>query len=156
MHGPKHFGRGARGGNVPHEALLRRDWNDLPRASALTLSASVALVGVLFGASRLGLSFASSPGGISALWPSSGIAVAAVLLGGRRLLPAIAAGALLTALTRGQPVTEGLSAALAAAGEAALASVLLRRVGFRDSLRRTSDVVAFVGWERSSAPPRRP
>jgi integral membrane sensor domain MASE1 len=49
--------------------------------------AAVALV--YFGAAKFGLSLAFSTKQVTALWPPTGIAVAALLLGGYRVWPAI-------------------------------------------------------------------
>jgi diguanylate cyclase (GGDEF)-like protein/PAS domain S-box-containing protein len=144
MRGPEPFGRLGRGsvdGSDPYRRLISGAGSE----NAITAAASLALFGILFGASQLGLSAGLSPGGVSAVWPASGIAVAAVLLGGRRLLVAVALAAVATSASRGEPFVEALTAAAAAAAEAAIAFWLLRRVSFRETLRRTSDVVAFVG-----------
>lgn len=64
-------------------------------AQAATL---VALTAVYYAAARLGLSLAFAHPSASPVWPASGIALAAVLLLGQRVWPAIFAGALLVNL----------------------------------------------------------
>jgi PAS domain S-box-containing protein len=64
----------------------------------------VILLGALvyFGLARLGLAFATLQESASPIWPASGFAVALLILGGMRLWPAIALGALIAnALTGG-------------------------------------------------------
>src|SRR6516162_11578247 len=55
----------------------------------------VLLAGAYFVAGSLGQSLAIPPGNVTLVWPPSGIALAALLLGGDRLWPAIWLGALL-------------------------------------------------------------
>jgi diguanylate cyclase (GGDEF)-like protein/PAS domain S-box-containing protein len=98
-----------------------------------------------FTAAHLGWAIEQRAGPVAVVWPAAGIAVAAVLLGGRRMLPAIAAGALAAGITHGQPAVVVFFATLAAVLEPLLALVILRRIGFRVSMRRVADVFAFVG-----------
>lgn len=97
-----------------------------------------------FGAGRLGL-LASSTHSAIALWPAAGVGVAAVVLGGRRMLVGVALGALAVALSAGEPIGGALLAALAWTIEPWIASHLLGRVGFHKALRRPGDIVAYVG-----------
>ena len=72
----------------------------------LTLRDSIAvlaLTGVYFCAGRLGLSWAHINSAVSAVWPPSGLALAALLLWGLRLWPAVFFGAFLVNITT--PVT---------------------------------------------------
>ena len=100
----------------------------------------IALVGVYFVASRLGLALADAHGNVSSIWPPTGIAIAALLIFGTRLWPGIAIGALLASLSTGAPI---LAAGGIAAGntlEALCAVTLLRRAGFENALERVRDV----------------
>ena len=55
----------------------------------LMLAAAYACVG------RLSLMLAIPPGFASPVWPAAGVALAGVLLGGRKMLPAVFAGSLI-------------------------------------------------------------
>lgn len=103
------------------------------------------LVGVAYylGA-RLGLTLSLVEHNVTPLWPPTGVAVAAFLLVGRNMWPAVA----LAALAVNLPISEGLlAAATTAIGNtlAPLAAVtLLKRVGFRRQLDRLRDALAIV------------
>jgi PAS domain S-box-containing protein len=98
-----------------------------------------------FGAAKFGLLFAFSTAQVSAVWPPSGLAVAALALFGYRIWPAILIAAFAVNLT----VSEGaLTAAGIAAGNtlAPLAVVwTLRRAGFDPTLARLRDALALLG-----------
>jgi PAS domain S-box-containing protein len=105
----------------------------------------IALVAaVYFGAAKLGLSLAVAHGVISPVWPPTGIAIAALLLLGPRMWPAVAIGALAGNATSGASV--GVAAAIAVGNtlEALAAVYLLRRASFRLSFERVQDVLAFA------------
>src|SRR6516165_7912657 len=53
---------------------------------------------------KLGLDLAFATRSVTAIWPPTGIALAALVLGGYRLWPAVALGALLTNVDTGVPV----------------------------------------------------
>lgn len=93
---------------------------------------------------RLGLTLSLVEENVTPLWPPTGIAVAAFLLGGRSLWPAVAVAAFAVNL----PISEGpLAAAVTAAGNTVaplVATVLLARVGFHRQLDRREDALAIV------------
>ncbi|HVT08006.1 MAG TPA: MASE1 domain-containing protein [Polyangia bacterium] len=94
---------------------------------------------------RLGLTFDALGGIATTVWPPTGIALAALLLGGLGLWPAITAGAFVANLLSHIPVW---AAALVAVGntlEAVVATVALRRTGFDRRLARVLDVLLLVG-----------
>ena len=95
-------------------------------------------------AAKIGLELSVADGVITPVWPPSGIALAALLLFGRRLWPAVALGAFVSNATSG--VSPELAAAIAIGNtlEALAGATLLRRVGFRTSLERVRDVLALV------------
>jgi PAS domain S-box-containing protein len=71
----------------------------------------------------------------------AGVALASVLLGGYRMLPAVLAGAFLGEWWAGGSWLSGLAVALGAAGQAALGKALLDRVmKFQPALERLGDV----------------
>jgi PAS domain S-box-containing protein len=89
---------------------------------------------------------------VTLLWPPAGIALAAVLLGGSWVWPAIAAASLLVSFSTGTPP---VAAAIIAAGNtlgALAGGWLLRRVGFRNSLDRVRDVLALLAFGVAVSP----
>jgi signal transduction histidine kinase/CheY-like chemotaxis protein len=82
----------------------------------------------------------SSSGGVRVmpLWPSSGVALAAVLLGGWRLLPGVAIGSGATALLH-LPAAAVVPIALGDALQVLINVHLLRRAGFDERLERVRD-----------------
>src|SRR5256714_15543352 len=61
------------------------------------------LAGVYYGAAKLGLSLAFAAPSVTAIWPPTGIALAAILLWGYRVWPGVALGALLANSWTGVP-----------------------------------------------------
>lgn len=118
----------------------QRERQDL-RAHLGTLAA----VGVVYyvGA-RIGLTLSLVAHNVTPLWPPTGIAVAAFLLGGRSLWPAVAVAAFAVNV----PITDSLfPAAVTALGNTLaplLAATLLMRFGFRRQLDRRRDALAIV------------
>src|SRR5262249_3951619 len=64
----------------------------------------LAVVGVYFSSAKLGLSLAFVAEQVSAVWPPTGIALAAVLLLGYRVWPGILLGAFLANATANEPI----------------------------------------------------
>jgi PAS domain S-box-containing protein len=87
----------------------------------------VALAAIYYAAARLGLRYASIGHSISLVWPPTGLALAALIVLGRRAWPGIAAGAFLA--NAGTPVPLVTAAAIAAGNtlEAVIAAALLTR-----------------------------
>src|SRR5206468_3653546 len=95
-------------------------------------------------AGKLGIALSVAHGVITPVWAPSGISLAALLIFGRSLWPAVAVGAFLTNATSG---AEPLVAAAIACGntlEAVGGAFLLEKVGFRIDLGRVRDVLALV------------
>lgn len=96
-------------------------------------------------AARLGFQLAFAAEQVTTVWAPTGIAIAAVLLWGHRLWPAIWVGAFVANLGSDAPLW---TAAVVAAGntlEALAAAWGLRKVrGFDPALRTVADVVAFA------------
>ena len=114
-------------------------------ASASTVVGVAAVTLVYVAASRLGLALDAVSGFAALVWPGSGIALAALLLGGYRLWPAVAIGAFATNIWAGAPIAAALGIAAGNTAEALLGAYLLSRVpGFRPSLERVRDVVALM------------
>lgn len=111
----------------------------------LTLSGILALAYYVTGklaASMLGFVKADA----SPVWPPAGIALAALLLQGRRMWPGITVGSLLLSSTFavGIPSIVMLSSAFSVTLQALLGEALLRRWGFSTKLDRLADVLGLV------------
>ena len=108
-------------------------------------AATLLLVALAYYASaRLGLGLSLVEANVTPLWPPTGVAVAALLVLGRRTWPAVAVAAFAVNL----PISDTLlAAAVTAVGNTAapyLAVVLLDRIGFRRQLERRRDALAIV------------
>jgi PAS domain S-box-containing protein len=106
--------------------------------------AIVVVAAIYYGSAKLGLSLAFIHTNVSAVWPPSGIAIAAVLLFGYRIWPGILLGAFLA--NSFTPVSLVTSVVIAAGNtlEAASARYLLQRLGFQLELRKVKDVTKLV------------
>ncbi len=100
---------------------------------------------VYFGAAKLGLALAFEAEQVTAVWPPTGIALAAVLFYGFRVWPGIFVGALLANATANEPLATAGGIAAGNTLEAVVGAwLLLRFVQFRNSLERLRDVLGFV------------
>jgi PAS domain S-box-containing protein len=95
-------------------------------------------------AAKVGLALSVSQGVVTPVWAPTGIALAALVLGGPRLWPAVAAGALLANATSGASLPEAAAISVGNTLEAVVGAALLARVGFRPALDRVRDVLALV------------
>jgi signal transduction histidine kinase/ActR/RegA family two-component response regulator len=103
-----------------------------------------ALAIAYFLSARLGLSLAPTFKQVSPVWPPTGVALAALLLFGRRYWPAVAAGAFAANILAGEPILTALVIAGGNTLEALAGAWLLQRAGFDPSLGRLKDVVTLV------------
>ena len=108
------------------------------------LSALAVAVGYVI-AGKLGLLLAVDPANATAVWPPSGIAVAAFLLLGYRIWPAILLAALLVHLTTAGAFATSLGVATGNTLEGVVAAYLMQRfsAGLR-SFERPQDVLKFA------------
>jgi integral membrane sensor domain MASE1 len=84
---------------------MERDWK--------IYAAKVAgLAGAYYGAAKLGLNLAFETESVTAVWPSTGIALAALVLWGYRLWPGVALGAFLANSWTGIPLYAELGISL--------------------------------------------
>ncbi len=115
------------------------------RASAAYAREVGALAVVYVAVAKLGLMLGAVSGFATLVWAPSGIALAALVVGGYRLWPGIAAGAFLVNLWVGAPFGVALGIGLGNTLEALLGALVLDRVpGFRRSLDRLQDALALV------------
>jgi signal transduction histidine kinase len=87
---------------------------------------------------------ATPEGRVTPMWPAAGLAVAAVLLGGHRLLPGVAAGAMLPMVTRA-PFPAAAAIAAGAIIQTIIDIQLLRRLRFDGRLERVRDSLILSG-----------
>lgn len=92
----------------------------------------------------LGLQLAALHPSVTLVWAPSGIAIAAVLLGGLRLVPGIALGAYIVNATTSAPPAFWIVTALGNPAGAIVGAYALQRVGFRPQLDRVRDVLALA------------
>ena len=121
---------------LPHRIAPSVRW---PRGLVL---APVAVA--YFAVAKLGLTFAADSDIVSAVWPPSGVALAAVVVLGYRVWPAIAIGALLANATGDSSIAVATGIACGNALAAVSAGLMLSRARFDPHLGRIRDVVALA------------
>jgi len=115
------------------------------RARWLYAAKVAGVAAAYYGAAKVGLSLAFETGSVTAVWPPTGIALAALVLWGYRIWPGVALGALLANSWTGVPLVAVLGITAGNTLEAFTGAYLLRRLAdFRPSLERVRDVVALV------------
>jgi integral membrane sensor domain MASE1/anti-sigma regulatory factor (Ser/Thr protein kinase) len=119
-----------------------RSWRRATSGRELGLAIALALV--YFGSAKLGLALAFSNESVTAIWPPTGIALAALVLWGRGLWPGVLLGAFLANVTTDVPVYTAAGIAAGNTLEAVVGAWLLERVGFRPTLVRLRDIFALV------------
>jgi len=102
------------------------------------------LAGVYFVAGKLGLKLASLNASATAVWPCTGIALAAFLILGYRVWPAILSGAFLVNVTTAGSVATSIGVAVGNTLEGVVGCYLVNRFGGgRRALERAQDVFKF-------------
>ena len=121
------------------------------RLPSIVLSLLVAVV--YFAGAELGLSLASLHTNVTAVWPPTGIAIASLLIFGRRVWPGIFVGALAANLMTAIPVLSSFGIATGNTFEAIVAYWLLQRSQrWKGSFESVSDVLMFVVYAAVLAP----
>jgi PAS domain S-box-containing protein len=123
-------------------STLRRKFPSLRRVLYPLLGAGVA--GLYIGAAKLGIDLPVAHGVVTPVWAPTGIALAALVLFGPSLWPAVAIGALIANVTSDTSLLVAAGIAVGNTLEAIVGAALLRRVAFRPSLDRVRDVAALV------------
>ena len=95
-------------------------------------------------AAKVGFTFAFLHTHVSPIWPPTGIAIAAVLLFGYRVAPAILIGAFLSNANAAVTVPAAIAIAIGNTLEAIVAGWLLKTLKFHLSFGRARDVSKFV------------
>jgi signal transduction histidine kinase/integral membrane sensor domain MASE1 len=115
------------------------------KRSGIVYLAQVLLVAVLYlVAARLGLTLAFYGRVVTLVWPPAGIALAAILLAGYRVVPGLVLGAFLANIAGHAPLGFAVGTAIGNPLAAVLAAYLLHRAGFRNSLERVRDILALI------------
>jgi integral membrane sensor domain MASE1 len=116
---------------------MDRDWKYYAKLAGVA--------GVYYGAAKLGLNLAFETPSVTAIWPPTGIALAAVLLWGFRVWPGIALGAFLANAWTDVPIYTALGITVGNTLEALVGAYLLTRLtDFKPSLERVRDVLSLV------------
>ena len=98
-----------------------------------------------YAAAKLGLSMAFVAPQVTAVWPPSGIAVAALILFGPRLWPGVMLGAFFANVTASEPVWTAVAISAGNTLEGLIAAVILKRyLNFDHLLERRRDVLALT------------
>jgi diguanylate cyclase (GGDEF)-like protein/PAS domain S-box-containing protein len=105
-----------------------------------------------FGVAKLGLSFSENNEIVSAVWPPSGVGLAAVFMLGYRVLPAITVAAVASNVTGDSSLGVAAGIAVGNTISIGLGAWLLDRVGFRPDLRDVRDVIALALLGAAVAP----
>jgi len=111
----------------------------------VTVAQGALLAAIYFGAARFALLLAIPPGYATALWPPSGIALAALLVLGPRLWPGVWIGSALANLSIDASLPAAIVIATGSTLQALVLSALLRRhVDIAYRFRHVQQVVKFV------------
>ncbi len=117
----------------------------MSRTSVRQVSVLLGLLAVYLLAGKLGLSLAFINANASAVWPPTGIALAAFLLFGRRVWPAIFLGAFLVNITTAGNVATSAGIAIGNTLEGFVGASLVGRIaGGRNVFLRPNDVFRFA------------
>ncbi|MGH7415901.1 MAG: MASE1 domain-containing protein, partial [Candidatus Rokuibacteriota bacterium] len=132
-------------GHPPRRRFLRGAPHASNPAGASHWGWLVALTVVYVLAGKLGLLFASVHASVSPVWPPTGIALAALLVRGPAMWPAVAAGAFLVNVTIAGSVAISLGIALGNTLEAVLGRWLVARLAHgRGAFERPRDIFWFA------------
>jgi signal transduction histidine kinase len=117
-----------------------------PGANSLRYAWQIAVIALLYIiAARVGLQIEAISGFAALVWPPTGIAFAALLLGGYRLWPGIFLGAVIANVWTGAPIPVALGIGLGNTLEAVVGVYALKRLpDFRFSLDRVRDAIGFI------------
>jgi len=113
------------------------------RGTDLLVGLGVAILYVA--AAKVGLALALQAAQVSAVWPPTGLALAALLRLGPRAAPGVLLGAFVANATAGEPLWVAAGIAVGNTFEAVVGATLLSRIGFDGRLARLRDALALLG-----------
>ena len=123
------------------------------RSTLQTIGLCLVVAVVYFIGAELGLSLASLHENVTAVWPPTGIAIASLLILGRRVWPGVFLGALAANLLTHLPIGSAIGIATGNTLEAIVAYSLLRRSKqWRNSLDSVRSVLTFIVYAAVLAP----
>jgi PAS domain S-box-containing protein len=102
------------------------------------------VAGLYIGTAKMGIELPVARGVVTPVWAPTGIALAALVLLGPTLWPAVAIGALIANATSGASLPVAAFISVGNTLEAVVGAALLRRVSFNSRLERVRDVLALV------------
>lgn len=115
------------------------------RSSQLKLAGKIAVIAVIYiVAARAGLVLDAVSGFATLVWAPTGIALAALLLGGYAMWPGIFLGAFVANLLTGASLIVAAGLGVGNTLEALLGVYLLRMVDFRPAIDRVRDAIALI------------
>jgi two-component system CheB/CheR fusion protein len=119
------------------------------RGSDILIPVGVAVLYVL--AAKLGLALAFQARQVSAVWPPTGLALAAVFRFGPRAVPGVVLGAFFANAMAEEPLWVAAGIAVGNTLEALAGVAILKRLGFEAKLSRLRDALALLGAATVSA-----
>src|SRR5215217_983707 len=125
----------------------------MKRSQLAPIGLSLIVAVVYFAGAELGLSLASVHENVTPVWPPTGIAIASLLIFGRRVWPGIFLGALAANLPTHIPIASAIGIAAGNTLEAVIAySLLQRSKQWRNSFESVGEVLTFLVYAAVLAP----
>jgi PAS domain S-box-containing protein len=125
----------------------------MKRSQLAPIGLSLIVAIVYFAGAELGLSVASVHENVTPVWPPTGIAIASLLIFGRRVWPGVFLGALGANLLTHLPIGSAIGIATGNTLEAVVAySLLQRSKQWRNSFDSVGEILAFVVYAAVLAP----
>ena len=114
------------------------------KRGAGTLLTLLLIAAAYVAAARFGFTFALATKEVTAVWPATGIAMAALLLCGYRVWPGIWLGAFISNAFSAEPAWTAAAIATGNTAAPVLGKFLLQRFGFQNAIERVRDVLLIT------------